>query len=222
MLDNYFKNLKFNSTKLVEFGFKKTEDKFEYSKLILNNAFTIFVYIDEFNNVGTKVIDNAFNEEYILYKLENSEGEFVGKIRSQIENLFFEIKEKCCVSQIFSSTQAQEIIEYIRNKYNSNLEFLWEKFDDTAICRRSDNQKWYLVLMKLNKQKLGLSENKVVEIIDLRVDKNKESIVNNKTIFAGYHMNKKSWITICLDNSLSTQEILIFLDNSYNLAKGKK
>ena len=68
---------------------------------------------------------------------------------------------------------------------------------------------------------MGINKDEIVEIIDLRVDKNKPSIVDNEKIFAGYHMNKKSWITICLDNSLETEEIINLLDNSYKLA-GKK
>ncbi len=39
--------------------------------------------------------------------------------------------------------------------------------------------------------------------------------------FAGYHMNKKHWITIKLDGSVNINEIYELIDNSYNLSKNK-
>ena len=217
IFDNYF----FNYERLIKYGFKIENEIFTFKKDILNNSFSIFVYIDVLNNVEVKVLDNAFNEEYVLYKINTSEGEFVGSIRTEIDNLLNDIKNNCCTKSVFKSSQAIMLINYIKEKYNNNLEFLWEKFDDTAIIRRSDNKKWYFLITKLNNKKLGINKDEIVEIIDLRVDKNKPSIVDNEKIFAGYHMNKKSWITICLDNSLETEEIINLLDNSYKLA-GKK
>lgn len=46
-------------------------------------------------------------------------------------------------------------------------------------------------------------------------------IVDNERYFAGYHMNKKHWITIKLDGSVNINEIYELIDNSYNLSKNK-
>lgn len=65
----------------------------------------------------------------------------------------------------------------------------------------------------------GDLKDKFVEIVDLHIQPQEaEKIVDNKTIFAGYHMNKKSWITICLDGCVETQTILKLLENSFSLA----
>ena len=62
-----------------------------------------------------------------------------------------------------------------------------------------------------------------MEAIDLRYQKEKiKSILDNTKIFPGYHMNKKSWITIKLDESLDITEIFNLIDNSYNLSIGNK
>ena len=78
--------------------------------------------------------------------------------------------------------------------------------------------------MKISKQKLGIESEKIAEVIDIRCKKDEvENIVDNKKIFPGYHMNKKSWITIKLDNSIKTDKIEELIDNSYNLSlDGKK
>ena len=47
-------------------------------------------------------------------------------------------------------------------------------------------------------------------------------IVDNEKFFPGYHMNKKSWITIKLDNSVDIKTIKKLIDNSYNLSLGAK
>lgn len=77
--------------------------------------------------------------------------------------------------------------------------------------------------MLISKNKLdGSSSNDLIEIIDLRYLKDEnEKIIDNKSIFKGYHMNKRSWITIILDNSLNTSIIYEFIDNSYNLTTKK-
>ena len=40
-------------------------------------------------------------------------------------------------------------------------------------------------------------------------------------IFAGYHMNKNSWITIKLDGSIKIEKIFELIDNSYKLSLEK-
>lgn len=62
----------------------------------------------------------------------------------------------------------------------------------------------------------------VVEIIDLRfMPEQMVELVDNERYFPGWHMNKKSWYTIILDGSVSTEEICARIDESYKLAKKK-
>jgi predicted DNA-binding protein (MmcQ/YjbR family) len=43
------------------------------------------------------------------------------------------------------------------------------------------------------------------------------------SVLPGYHMNKKLWNTVIVDGSLSSQQIRLFVDHSYDLvSKGKK
>ncbi|MBR1802672.1 MAG: methylated-DNA--[Clostridia bacterium] len=57
----------------------------------------------------------------------------------------------------------------------------------------------------------------------MRYQKDKiNEIIDKKDIYPGYHMNKNSWITIKLDNTVSTEKILKLLGNSYELSIGNK
>jgi predicted DNA-binding protein (MmcQ/YjbR family) len=46
-------------------------------------------------------------------------------------------------------------------------------------------------------------------------------VVDGKKYYPGYHMNKKHWVTICLDGSVPIEEVFRRIDESYGLAAGK-
>ena len=122
--------------------------------------------------------------------------------------------------QVFKSEQAKDIISYIKNTYGDELEYLWQKFPNNAVVRRCDNKKWYAAILTISRKKLGFDSDETVEIIDLRLNPEEmETTVDNIKYFPGYHMNKKHWITLCLDGTVHTKEIFARIDNSYKLAK---
>lgn len=222
-LSDRLKNRVIINSDLIKYGFAKQKGIFSYSKKICNNQFEMVILVEN-KKMTSKLIDLMNEEEYVLVDVQDSVGEFVGKVRQEYEEEIQQIIEKCTNKETFKNKQSKEIIEYIRQKYNDELEFLWEKFDDVAIWRNKQNQKWYGLIMKISEQKLGMESEKIIEVIDIRYQKEEvDNIVDNKKIFPGYHMNKKSWITIKLDNSIKTRTIKELIDNSYNLSlEGKK
>lgn len=217
------KNRVINNNNLIKYGFKKQKGIFSFSKKICNNQFKMVILLEN-QKMTSKLIDLMNEEEYVLVDIEDSVGEFVGNVRQEYEEELKQIIEKCTSKEIFKNNQSKEIIEYIRQKYNDELEFLWKKIDDVAIWRNKQNDKWYGLLMKISEQKLGIESKKITEVIDIRYQKDEvDNIIDNKKIFPGYHMNKKSWITIKLDNSIKIDKIKELIDNSYNLSlDGKK
>lgn len=221
-LDLLLKNREFDFNKLINFGFKKLENKYIFKDKIYENQFEMIVEISD-KSKTSRLIDLANEEEYILVDVEESSGEFVGKVKQEYESKLQDIINNCTNFCAFKNKQSKEIIQYIKQKYNDELEFLWEKFDDNAIWRNKQNDKWYGLLLNVSKNKLGIDSEEIAEIIDLRYQKEKiDEIVDNKKIYPGYHMNKKSWITIILDESLDIKEIYKLIDNSYNLSIGNK
>lgn len=68
--------------------------------------------------------------------------------------------------------------------------------------------------------KLGLKSKEEAEVLDLRFPADQmENAVDHRRFFPGWHMNKKHWISIVLDESLSTEEILELVQQSYELAR---
>lgn len=222
ILDNLLKNKAINYNKLLKYGFIRENDIYIYKTYIYDNQFEANIIISD-KEKYSKLIDIENKTEFALVDVEDAEGHFIGNLRQEYEKIIQDIIIKCTSKEVFKSKQAKEIIKYIRQKYSDELEFLWEKFDDNAIWRNKQNNKWYGVLLMIPENKLGLKSDNKIEVIDLRYQKEKiENIVDNKEVFPGYHMNKKSWITIKLDNSLDTKEICDLIDNSYKLSIGNK
>ncbi len=221
-LSKYLENRSINYDKLLNYGFIKKEDNYIYESNICDNFFKIIVEISKEKQIS-KVIDLEVNDEYVLIDVNDSFGEFIGKIKEEYEKKLNDIIEKCTTLNIFKSREAKEIIKYVKEKYDDDLEFLWEKFSNNAIWRNKENNKWYGLLVVLPENKLGKEGNKKIEIIDLRYQKeNVKEIIDNEKFFEGYHMNKNNWITIVLDGSVSLKEIYKLIDNSYELSLKRK
>lgn len=217
-----FKDLKIDFQKLLELGFVRKNDHYQYETKIMDHQFSLIVKIDSNSIVSSDVIELSMNEKFMPYYVISSTGEFIGKIREEYNNIIKKVKNTCCSKNIFKSEYANLVIQYIKQKYNDDLEYLWEKFPKNAIWRNKDNNKWYGALLVVEKTKIGIKEEGSIEIIDLLLEPERiENIVDNEKYFAGYHMNKKHWITIKLDGSIDINEIYDFIDNSYKLSKSK-
>lgn len=209
-----------NFEKLTAFGFTKEADLYSYSTTLPDSGFKMTINITKAGEVSSVVIDPILNEPYTLHLVDSASGSFVGQVKSNYEAVLEDIAQKCFEADIFKSKQAKEVISYIRNTYGDELEHLWQKFPDNAVTRRKDNQKWYAAILTASRRKLGFDSDEKAEILDLRMTlEDIEKRVDNIKILPGYHMNKRHWITICLDDSVSTDEIKKLIDESYILAK---
>lgn len=208
--------------KLTEFGFVADNEVYTYRTQIVDEQFEMTVRINGEREADVCLVDRATDELYTLHLVEGATGAFVGRVRSEFDDVLRRIADSCFKRDVFKEIQAKQIISYISDKYGDELEFLWEKLPTGAIWRRKDNRKWYGILMIISRSKLGFDSDENVSVIDLRLDtENDSEIIDGKKFFAGYHMNKRTWFTICLDGSVSTEEIFSFIDKSYVLAKKK-
>lgn len=214
----YFYNKKANKKKLLKFGFKKQENRYTYKSLISDSQFELTININNNGKINTKLIETSTGELYTLHLVEDANGNFVGHIREEFTEILEKISQECFETDVFKSEQTIKLIEYVRKKYGNDPEYLWKTFPKNAIVRRKDNSKWYALFLTLSKEKPGFNNKTPIEILDIRT-KNAAEIIDNQTIFPGYHMNKKYWITVPLDGRLTLDTIKTLIDKSYVLAK---
>lgn len=211
-----FKNKKPDFTKLESYGFACKNGVYKFKTDILDGLFEFVVTIDKNASIDTKILEKSTNEEYQLVYVQNATGEFVGKVKNEYEKTLTDISEKCFVIDVFKSDYANEIIRYIKEKYNANPEYLWEKFPDNAVFRNQSTNKWFAAILTTTRKAIGRNEDGKIEIIDLKAPPEEiQQLVDGKNYLPGYHMNKKHWFTIPLDGTVEIKTILKLIDNSY-------
>ena len=114
------------------------------------------------------------------------------------------------------------VFDYAKENYGTEPEYLWEKTPDSAVLRHSSNNKWYAAVLDVQKNKLGLEGNEVVDILDVKCDPMMiGSLTQKDGYFKAYHMNKEKWITVILDGTVPNEEIFALIDLSYELTDVK-
>ncbi len=220
--EKMFFNKKPNFEKLLGYGFTNTDEGYIFSVDVMSGAFCLNICITASGVTKYEIIDKATDEEYTLVNNENAVGVFIGAVRAECENILNDIVTKCYEPNIFKSDYAKLIIQYMRDKYGAEAEYLWEKFPNNAIFRDEKTQKWYAALLTVEKRKIGIDEGGTTEIIDLKeTPDNITALVDGKTYLAGYHMNKKHWYTITLAGSVPIEEIYDRIDISFSTLRRK-
>ncbi len=214
--EEIFRRAKVNFLKLQEYGFIKEQDFYKYSKNILDNTFKIIIEVDYKGIVKGQVFDLSFNDEYTTFRVEHNTGSFVKKVRSEFESLLRDIKDKCFISEYFIYNQSNRIAKLIKEKYGDEPEFKWESSPGTATFSNKDSKKWYGIIMNIDKSKLEENTSGEVEIINIKLDPTKiKTLLTEKGFYPAYHMNKKYWITIILNDTIEDKLIMELISESY-------
>lgn len=110
----------------------------------------------------------------------------------------------------------KKIFDYCAKKYNVEPDFPWAKFSDYAVFRHKDNQKWFALYMTVQKNKLGLSGDGEIGVLNVKYDpQQRELILMQKGVKPSYHMNKGHWVSVLLDGSCDEGVLFELLDQSY-------
>lgn len=214
-----FARKKLNVEHLLSFGFEQQDDRYVYTANMIDEQFRLAVSVSSTGVVSTVLTEAASGEEYVLHRIPEASGAFVSRVKEEYETILQTILEKCFEPDVFKSDAAKQVIQYVRDTYQDELEFLWKRFPDNAILRRKDTGKWYGAMLVLPRKKLGLSSCEKTDILNLRIQPGElASVVDGVRFFPGYHMNKQHWYTICLDGSVPIEEIYQRINASYLLA----
>ena len=164
------------------------------------------------------IIDKDFNEEY---KIDNIYSSFIEALKKECEDILIEIRDNCYYKEDFIFNQSNQISNYIKEKYNVSPEYLLESDPGFGVFRNKNTNKWFGIIMNIKKNKIVGNDNKEVEVISLMLHDKTNYYINNETIFLAYHMNKKNWVSIILDESLANDIIFNLININYNNSNKK-
>ena len=211
-----FRNYEADEIRLAGYGFLPDGDGLVYVRPLPEDGFEIVVRFD--GEIRGKIMDTAAGGEYANFRIEGASGYSAG-IRRKFVDLLTDIRDRCFTDRHFASPQARRVAEFIRDSLGGEPEFLWEKFPDYAAFRRKDSRKWYALICAVERFKLDHSseDRRKVEIINVKIDSSKVGeILSLDGYYPAFHMNKKSWVSVILDDTLPDGEIFSRIRESYD------
>ena len=225
----YFKRRRPDWRKLEAFGFEKSEGLFRYADLLDGIDFRGELEVSERGEISGRVIDLDTDEEYLPIRLADQIGEFVGTVREKYLEFLMRIDEACFVPVDFIYDQANRIEAAIISEYGVLPEFPWEKYTGNGTFKCKGNQKWFAAILTVEYGKLGAGagsgagpahdEDEVVEVVNLKADPDDmETLAARDGIYPAYHMNKKHWISVILDDTLPDSAVMELIRKSHQLA----
>lgn len=115
----------------------------------------------------------------------------------------------------------QEVFSWVNDCYGTTPDYPWHS--PTAILRHKETKKWYAAVLEITADKLGLDSEEIVDVLNVKCDPMLIGALRLKEgFFPAYHMNKNSWISILLGDTVSDEEIKNLIQLSYDLTKPKK
>ncbi|MBQ7633096.1 MAG: MmcQ/YjbR family DNA-binding protein [Alphaproteobacteria bacterium] len=220
--ENIFKRAEVDFTKLKKYGFSVSGDAMVYEKSFMNGDFIAVIKIDRSGKIRGEVYDEVSGDVYLPLRVEEMTAGYVGEVRAAYIEILQNIREKCCRENYFVGVQANRIAADIKQKYGDDPDFPWGKYDDYGVFRNPDNAKWYALIMTIDKSKIIPTDTGKIEVLNIKLNEDKiPLLIKQKGFYPAYHMNKKYWITISLDDTLQDDVIMQYLEESHEFTQRK-
>ena len=218
-----FAHLRVRPLTLGAFGFRHNgRNGWLYAEPVAGSTLECRVSISPKGLISEKVIDLGTGDEYSQHRMADASGRFIGQVRESVTSLLKRIAAACFERDEFRMELSRTLLEAVRERWQEELEFLWEDSPEYAVLRRTDTDKWYAVLMRLPKRKFGLDCDEVSEFVLLRIPKDEADAIHGDNRFLpAFHMNKRTWFAIPLDGGVELDEILLRMSRSRELALRK-
>ena len=223
-----------NYEKFADFGFEKHEDSYICKKKLEESGFYVLLTVNN-ENINAEVYeegDDFPDSKYALFDVQSATGSFVSQIRSEVQNIIEDFRRSC-----FGVFDLREkYAHFLETEFNCKPDFPWaaskdssesksslksERFSDYAVYR-CPNQKWFALVMNITYKNLGFENDEKVFVVNLKAPSDKMAkIIDNKSVFPAYHMNKKHWITVLLTDVTDFENLCELTKQSFELVSGK-
>lgn len=216
--DKIFSKYKPDFEKLKLFGFVCENGNFTVEKSFCDNQFKAFITVKKSGKIKVRVTDFENGEEFLPLRIENAQGSFIGEVRENFEKLLIQIRDNCFVKTFFMYPQSNRITKKLIELYGTYPEFLWKTSPGSGIFRNKDGKKWYLAVLDVEGEKINKNLKGIVEVANIKLPPEKISeLLKKEHFYPAYHMNKKYWITIVLNESVPDNVLLDLISESRQL-----
>lgn len=216
-----FRSAKIKKDSLEAAGFATTDGAtYTMSPTVSAGAFRADITLSlEAQTLTVHLFDTETGEKYALFDMPSSHGAFVASLREEVQVLIDDIKSKCFESKDLKD----DYISWIKNQFGAEPDFPWPDTPDYCVFR-CPNEKWFALIMRIKYKQLGLTGDENVWVVNIKADQAEiPNLIDNKSIFPAWHMNKKHWITVLLTAVTDFEKLCELTLKSYELvSKSKK
>ncbi|MBQ6780568.1 MAG: MmcQ/YjbR family DNA-binding protein [Treponema sp.] len=213
---NYiFRSAKIKKDSLEAAGFATSDgNSYERQTPVSNAAFNAkFSLSVSEQTLSVHLFDSATSEKYALFDMPSSHGAFVASLREEVQKIIDDIKEKC-----FETKDLKEkYVAYLKSKFSAEPDFPWSDTPDCCVFR-CPNEKWFALIMRIKYRQLDLAGEEETWVVNIKAEQDAiSSLVDRKSVFPAWHMNKKHWITILLTAVTDFDKLCELTEKSYEL-----
>ena len=160
------------------------------------------------------LFDSATSERYALFDMPNANGAFIASLREEVQQLIDEIRAKC----FETNDLKDDYIAWIKTQFGATPDYPWPDDAPFSFVFRCPNTKWFALVMKIKYRQLGLTSDEAVWVVNMKAEQDIIStLIDHKSIFPAWHMNKKHWITILLTSATDFEKLCELTKKSYEL-----
>ena len=210
-----FRSAKIKKDSLEATGFATSDDStYTMSKAVSGGAFKADITLSLTDQTLTaNLFDTATGEKYALFDMPSSHGAFVASLREEVQMIIDEIRAKCFESKDLKD----DYISWIKTQFGAEPDFPWPDTPDYCVSR-CPNKKWFALIMKIKYRQLGLTGDEAVWVVNMKASQDAiPTLIDRKSIFPAWHMNKKHWITVLLTAATDFEKLCELTQKSYEL-----
>ena len=96
----------------------------------------------------------------------------------------------------------QNFLEYCLDTYGTAADYPFDEDFETAVFRHAGSRKWYALVMRISRRKVGIDSDEMVDVVNLKLPLEMfGSFGAADGVYPAYHMNKVHWISVVLSDA---------------------
>ena len=222
--ETIFQRLLVDFNKVAKYGFKESNNQWFYTREFMDGAFKAIVTIDKKGIISGNVYETEIDDVFLPLRVKSMSGEYITKVRLEYKQILQDIKVHCFTNQYFNYPQTNRLANALVSKYKDIPVFPWKEYPDFGVFKNPDTEKWYALFMNIDKSKFDPKQSGKIEALNIKLAPEEIlQLIKQKGFYPAYHMNKKNWISIVLDDTLRDNVILNLIEksNAYTIKKGR-
>ena len=215
-----FRSGKIKKDSLITAGFSTTDgDTYTNCTTVSNDTFNANITLSLSEQTLTvHLFDSATGERYALFDMPNAHGAFIASLREEVQQLIDEIRAKC----FETNDLKDDYIAWIKTQFGATPDYPWPDDAPYSFVFRCPNKKWFTLVMKIKYRQLGLNSDEAVWVVNMKAEQDAiPTLIDRKSIFPAWHMNKKHWITVLLTAATDFEKLCELTKKSYEFVNRK-